>query len=174
MIVNFIDYSTALWPAFGCTGIVLNNDFPWCRQLTFGHEVLSLRRAMNFIRKNADAVGGIVVVGQGEEVEPLTSLARDLVKPVRWVLDSTSLCSERALGFNNVLLMFSGELNPEWEPFSGRITLGIWKREHLEKGLEIASQLQLPMETPFEVKGTNYPRVTTFQWLWGSLSCEKY
>jgi len=26
-----------------------------------------------------------VLVGQGEEVEPLTSLARDLVKPVRWV-----------------------------------------------------------------------------------------
>jgi len=56
--VNFIDYSTALWPAFGCTGIVLNNDFPWW------HEVLSLRRAMNFIRKNADAVGGIVLLGQ--------------------------------------------------------------------------------------------------------------
>jgi len=64
VIVNFIDYSTALWPAFGCTGIVLNNDFPWCRQLTFGHEVLSLRRAMNFIRKNADAVGGIVLLGR--------------------------------------------------------------------------------------------------------------
>jgi len=64
VIVNFIDYSTALWPAFAAQGSCFNNDFPWCRQLTFGHEVLSLRRAMNFIRKNADAVGGIVVVGR--------------------------------------------------------------------------------------------------------------
>jgi len=61
-------------------------------------------------------VGGIVLVGQGEEVEPLTSLARDLVKPIRWVLDSTSPCSEMALGFNNVLLMFSGELIPNGSP----------------------------------------------------------
>lgn len=58
---------------------------------------------MNFIRKNVGcAVGGIVLLGQGEEVEALTSLARDLVKPIRWVLDSTSPCSEMALGFNNV------------------------------------------------------------------------
>jgi len=64
VIVNFIDYSTALWPAFGCTGIVLNNDFPWWQTANLWHEVLSLRRAMNFIRKNADAVGGIVLLGR--------------------------------------------------------------------------------------------------------------
>lgn len=174
MIVNFIDFSTALWPSFGCAGIVLDNDFPWCSQLSFGHEVLSLRRAMNFLRKNADAVGGMVVVGQGEEVEPLTCLARDLIKPIRWVLDSDSEPSQAAAGFNNVLLMFSGTMNPGWKSFDDRITLGIWKAEHLEKGLRIASQLKVPVETPLQVKEPHHCDVTKFQWLWGCSSWEKY
>jgi len=41
-----------------------------------------------------------------------------------------------ALGFNNVLLMFSGELNPGWSPLAAEY-LGHWKREHLEKGWKL-------------------------------------
>jgi hypothetical protein len=167
LIVNFIDISTALWPGFTCTGIVLDDESAsWCQSLSFGHEVLSLRRAANFLRKNVDVIDGVVVIGQGEEVEPLLKVAREIMKPARWVVSSSAMAPDFVVSCNDVLLMYNGTLDQSWANYTSKLTLGIAHESLLEDGLKVAKKMGIKVETCLTNVDQDNLRVTQFHWLW--------
>lgn len=170
-IVNFIDLSSRLWPGVMSVGVVLHNDYPWCRGISFGHPVLSQRRAARFLRENADGFEGVVLVGYGTTALTLSQLCREIGKPVRLVVDAGDPVVERPESFNNILLMYSGVFEEGWTFYKERLTFGIWRPEYSQDALCIASKLGIPVESNTEVmQGSCFTQVINFQWLWGSTS----